>query len=294
MVKKEAWSVGGLWGLLLTLGLKAAGIYLTVTSLTSDGGIESGSEAGIISGLILIILSLICWSGHIVLEPNESLVLLFFGQYSGNLEKSGYWFTIPLVTRQKVSLRVTNFNTKQLKVNDVNGNPIEIAAVVVFRVVDSAKAKLDVENYMQFVETQSETSLRHVASSYPYDDFEGDGISLRGNADEIAKLLSTELHQRLSGIAGVEVMEARLTHLAYSSEIAGMMLQRQQAAAIVAARQTIVEGAVGMVRLALDKLEADGIVSLDQKRRAVMVNNLMVAIVSERAAQPVINAGKVD
>ncbi len=183
-----------------------------------------------------------------------------------------------------------NFNSKQLKVNDVEGNPIEIAAVVVFKVVDTAKAVFEVDNYEQFVEIQSETGLRHVATRYPYDIFEEGGYSLRGNAEEVAAELARELQDRLA-VAGVEVLEARLTHLAYSPEIAGAMLQRQQATAIIFARQKIVEGAVGMVQMAITRLEQDKLLELDEERKAVMVNNLLVAIVSERAANPVINVG---
>ncbi|MBE3555418.1 MAG: SPFH domain-containing protein, partial [Thermicanus sp.] len=185
---------------------------------------------------------------------------------------------------------VRNFNSAKLKVNDQQGNPIEIAAVIVFKVVDTAKALFDVDNYEEFVEIQSETAIRHIASLYPYDLFEEEGFSLRGNTDEIAAELGKDLQKRLA-VAGVEVMEARLTHLAYATEIAGAMLQRQQAAAILAARQKIVEGAVGMVQMVIRQLEADGMVELDEERKAAMVNNLMVAIVSERGAQPVINAG---
>ncbi|MGI6066549.1 MAG: SPFH domain-containing protein, partial [Bacillota bacterium] len=189
-----------------------------------------------------------------------------------------------------VSLRVRNFNSKTLKVNDVEGNPVEIAAVVVFKVVDSAKAVFDVDDYEKFVEIQSETALRHVATRYPYDSFEEGGYSLRGNADEVAAELARELQERLS-VAGVEVLEARLTHLAYATEIASAMLQRQQATAILAARQIIVEGAVGMAQMAIAKLDKEGVVELDEERKVAMINNLMVAIVSDRAATPVINTG---
>jgi regulator of protease activity HflC (stomatin/prohibitin superfamily) len=185
---------------------------------------------------------------------------------------------------------VRNFNSKTLKVNDVDGNPIEIAAVVVFKVIDSAKAIFDVDDYEKFVEIQSETALRHVATRYPYDTFQNKGYSLRGNAEEIAQELARELQERLS-VAGVEVLEARLTHLAYATEIASAMLQRQQASAILAARQIIVEGAVSMAQMAISQLEKDGVVELDEERKMAMINNLMVAIVSDRAAQPIINTG---
>jgi len=223
-------------------------------------------------------------------QPNQSRVITFFGSYFGSVRDNGIWLTVPLSTGKKISLRVRNFNSAKLKVNDVEGNPIEIAAVVVFKVVDSAKALFDVENYEQFVEIQSETALRHVATKYPYDRFEEEGYSLRGNAEEVAAELARELQTRLA-LAGVEVMEARLTHLAYATEIASAMLQRQQASAIVSARQKIVEGAVGMAQMAIAKLQQEGVVELDEERKVAMINNLMVAIVSDRAAQPVINTG---
>lgn len=240
--------------------------------------------------VVLIIAAALLSSCITVVQPNKAVVVTFFGIYVGTIAKSGLWAVVPFSVRNSVSLRVRNFNSVKLKVNDVEGNPIEIAAVVVFKVVDSAKAMFDVENYMEFVEIQSETALRHVASKYPYDSFADAGLSLRANADEIATELAGELQGRLS-IAGVEVLEARLTHLAYSTEIASTMLQRQQASAVLSARQIIVEGAVGMVDMAIKQLKESGVVDLDEERKAAMINNLMVAIVSERGANPVINAG---
>ena len=228
-------------------------------------------------------------SSIMVVQPNEAKAITFFGSYIGSVRESGLWMTVPFTAKPKVSLRVSNFNSKMLKVNDIEGNPIEIAAVVVYKVVDSAKALFEVNDYEQFVEIQSETALRHVANKYPYDEFEEGGYSLRGNADQIAAELAGEIQARLKS-AGVEVIEARLTHLAYATEIASAMLQRQQATAIIAARQKIVEGAVGMVQMALTKLENESI-TLDDERKAAMINNLMVAIVSDRAASPVINTG---
>lgn len=189
-------------------------------------------------------------------------------------------------------MRVRNFNSAKLKVNDVDGNPIEIAAVIVFRVIDSAKAVFDVENYEEFVKIQSETALRHVATKYPYDNADEEGLSLHGNGEEVSEHLKQELQPRLD-VAGVDVIEARLTHLAYSTEIASVMLQRQQASAILAARKKIVEGAVGMAQMAIEQLEKDGL-NLDEERKMVMINNLMVSIVSDRAAQPVINTGNLN
>ncbi|MDQ1912106.1 SPFH domain-containing protein [Paenibacillus sp. GD4] len=281
MKEKKAWVINGFLGLLFILLVAAFGLF-AIASSDSNGGRAAG--------VVLIAAAALLSSSITALQPNQAVVVTFFGSYVGTIRESGLWLTIPLAVRKKISLRVRNFNSVKLKVNDVLGNPIEIAAVVVFRVVDSAKATFDVDNYEQFVEIQSETALRHVASKYPYDVFDEDGKSLRGNADEVALELARELQDRLS-VAGVEVMEARLTHLAYSTEIASAMLQRQQATAILAARQKIVEGAVGMVQLAIEQLQRDGVVELDEERKAAMINNLLVSIVSDRSASPVINTG---
>jgi regulator of protease activity HflC (stomatin/prohibitin superfamily) len=275
--ENKAWAVNGFLGLLCI----AAAIVVGILSL---------SQRMFVPGIALIVLAGILSGSIIVVQPNQAAVVTFFGQYLGTVRDSGLWLTVPFSVRKKISLRVRNFNSAKLKVNDVEGNPIEIAAVVVFKVVDTAKALFDVDNYDKFVEIQSEAALRHVASKYPYDSFESDDCSLRGNSDVVAAELSRELQVRLH-VAGVEVIESRLTHLAYSTEIASAMLQRQQAAAIIAARQKTVEGAVGMVQLALSQLQKEGIVELDEERKAAMINNLMVAIVSDRAANPVINAG---
>lgn len=277
MREKNAWVFNGFLALLLLLAWTALAVHIVWRINT-------------LAGIIMLIAAALLCSGIIVVQPNQARVLTFFGRYLGSVRESGIWLTIPLTLGKKVSLRVRNFNSKTLKVNDVDGNPVEIAAVVVFRVVDTAKAVFDVDNYEEFVEIQSETALRHVATKYPYDCFAETGYSLRGNAEEVADELSRELQTRLA-VAGVEVMEARLTHLAYATEIASAMLQRQQAAAIVAARQKIVEGAVGMAQMAITQLEQDNTVELDDERKVAMINNLMVAIVSDRAAQPVINTG---
>ena len=240
--------------------------------------------------IVILIVVVVLATGIFTLSPNKAVAIMFFGTYIGTVRKSGLWWSVPLSTRRTISLRVRNFNSDILKVNDVNGNPIEIAAVVVYRVIDSAKALFDVENYERFVQIQSETALRHVVSRYPYDNYEHDQLSLRGNSSEVSEELAKELQERLI-IAGVNVMEARFTHLAYATEIAGAMLQRQQAAAVVAARSLIVEGAVGMVKLAIQSLEDDHIIELDEERKANMINNLMVAITSERSVQPIINTG---
>lgn len=238
----------------------------------------------------LIIVIILLLSGFSVVQPNDSRVLILFGKYTGTIRDSGYWWVNPFTVRKKVSLRIRNFNSQKIKVNDLHGNPIEIGAVVVWRVTDSAKAVFDVENYEQFVDIQSETAIRTLASEYPYDVDEDDKPSLRGTPHEIAESLKNTLQTRLE-VAGVEIVEARISHLAYAQEIAQAMLRRQQAQAIIAARTKIVEGAVGMVQMALTALSEQNIVNLDEDKKATMVNNLMVALVSESEAQPVINTG---
>jgi regulator of protease activity HflC (stomatin/prohibitin superfamily) len=276
MQETKAWALNGFIGLLLFFAALGLGIY-------------SFTQESFLIGAILIVVSIISLTTVNVVQPNQASVITFFGSYLGTIRKSGMWLVIPFSSHKKISLRVRNFNSVKLKVNDIDGNPIEIAAVIVFKVVDTYKALFDVDSYEKFVEIQSETALRHVASKYPYDRYETEGYSLRGNADEVAAELSTELQHRLS-VAGVEVIESRLTHLAYSTEIASAMLQRQQASAILSARSIIVEGAVGMVQLAVEQLEAKGL-QLDEERKAAMINNLLVAIVSDRSATPVINTG---
>jgi len=273
--ERAVWKFNGFLALLVALLLYLGAVYL-ILSLK------------IVWAVVTLLAAIIISISITIVQPNQARVITFFGRYLGSIRENGLWMTIPFSSRSVVSLRVSNFNSKTLKVNDVEGNPVEIAAVVVFRVVDSAKAMFDVSNYEQFVEIQSETALRHVATKYPYDNFGEEGFSLRGNAEEIAAELTRELQERLA-LAGVEVMEARLTHLAYATEIASAMLQRQQASAILAARQIIVEGAVGMVQMALVRLERDGILNLDEERKVAMINNLLVAIISERGAQPILN-----
>ncbi|QPA31306.1 SPFH domain-containing protein [Thermaerobacillus caldiproteolyticus] len=277
MKETKAWYINGFVGIIFIAALLG-------------GAILSILHEAIGIAALSIVLAMILASGISIVQPNQAKVVTFFGRYLGSIRDSGLFLTIPLTIRQTVSLRVRNFNSSTLKVNDVEGNPIEIAAVIVFKVIDSAKAIFDVENYEKFVEIQSETAIRHVATKYPYDTFENHEITLRGNADVISEVLAKELQERLT-VAGVEVVEARLSHLAYSPEIAGAMLQRQQAAAILAARKKIVEGAVFMAQMAIEQLDKEGILELDDERKANMVNNLLVAIVSERATQPVINTG---
>ncbi len=230
---------------------------------------------------------------HYLVQPNEALVLILFGRYRGTITEPGWYWTVNPFTKaesRKVSQRVHNFQTATSKINDAEGNPIEIAAVVVWRVVDTAKAVFDVDDYDDYVVVQSETAIRHLGTQYPYDDFQGDRTSLRGDPDTVAGSLHEELQQRLDD-AGIEVVETRLTHLAYATEIAEAMLRRQQAAAVVAARRTIVEGAVGMVEDALEMLGEREVVELDEERKATMVSNLLVVLTSENQTTPVVNAG---
>ncbi|MUK88342.1 SPFH domain-containing protein [Ornithinibacillus sp. L9] len=277
MKERNAWMINGFLGVL-------------VIALLLAGTVFSFIAQEFILGAICLVIAITLGSGITLVQPNQSVVVIFLGKYMGTIRREGIVITVPFSIRKTISLRVRNFNSKRLKVNDVNGNPIEIAAVIVFKVVDAAKAVFDVDNYEKFVEIQSETAIRSVATNYPYDTFEEVELTLRGNAEEISRELTTELQDRLT-VSGVEVIEARLTHLAYSTEIAQAMLQRQQASAIISARKLIVEGAVGMVQDAIDRLEKDGLVELDDERRAAMTNNLLVSIVSDHGTQPVINTG---
>ncbi len=236
-----------------------------------------------------LILLVFVARGFFVVQPNESKVFTLFGRYVGSVGDSGFHWTNPLAVRRGISRRVRNFTSDRLKVNDANGNPVEIAAVVVWRVRDTAQALFDVDDFVSFVGVQAETALRALAGMHPYD-AAGDRMTLLGHQDEIAQDLLRQLQERLT-VAGVEVLEARLSHLAYAPEIAQAMLRRQQAEAIVAARQTIVEGALGMVHMALNNLLHSGLVDLDEERKAAMVNNLMVVLASDQAVQPVVNAG---
>ncbi|GGE81659.1 SPFH domain-containing protein [Priestia taiwanensis] len=262
-----------------------------ILALLGGGAASFLVSESLVFPIIAVVVSALIASGIGMVQPNQAKVVIFFGNYLGTIRKSGLFFTVPLTIHSKVSLRVENFNSEKLKVNDIEGNPIEIAAVVVYKVIDSAKAKFDVEHYHKFIQIQSETAIRHVATKYAYDNFDDtDKITLRGNPDEISEELKRELEDRLQ-IAGIDVIETRLTHLAYATEIAHAMLQRQQAKAVLAARKEIVEGAVQMAKASINQLEADGAFELDDERKANMVNNLLVAIVSDRSAQPVINTG---
>ncbi len=245
-----------------------------------------------VGGLLVSILGFVFLFGFFTLQPNEARVLILFGAYKGTVRSSGFFWTNPFMLKKRISLRSRNLNGDTLKVNDKRGNPIEIAAVVVWRVEDTAQAMFDVDNYEEYVQVQSESAVRHLASEYPYDPADADGaeITLRSNTDEVSAALTKELQARLQK-AGVVVEEARLTHLAYAPEIAGAMLRRQQAEAVIAARQKIVHGAVSMVEMALRELADKRVVSLDDERKAAMVSNLLVVLCGESEAQPVINTG---
>ncbi len=284
-LEKPAWKLSGFLGLLAFLALLLISVWLFILGVRHDAGFLA------LLGALLMLAVLALVTGLTVVQPNTAAVVTFFGKYAGVIRDNGFFLALPCKSAKKVSLRVRNFNSEKLKVNDAGGNPIEIAAVVVFKVVNAAKALLDVNNYEQFVAIQSETALRHVAAQYPYDDFDDlAGVSLRRNADEVSARLQVELQERLK-VAGVQIIETRLTHLAYATEIASAMLQRQQAAAILAARQIIVDGAVGMAQMAIEKLETEANLIIDEERKLNMINNLMVSIITDRASQPVINVG---
>jgi regulator of protease activity HflC (stomatin/prohibitin superfamily) len=259
--------------------------------LIAVGVDQASSGVRIVAGVVAV-AGVIIGPGFVVLQPNESRVLILFGRYVGTLTEARLWYVNPFTVfwRQKISLRVRNFQSERIKVNDSSGNPIEIAGVVVWRVTDTAKTVFDVENFEQFVNVQSETALRHLASQYPYDDYAPGSVSLRGNTDEIRDGLQAELQTRLQ-TAGIDVLETRLTHLAYAPEIAEVMLRRQQAEAILAARKTMVAGAVGLVQMALAQLADSDLVELDPERKASMVANLMVVLSGDHSPSPVINTG---
>ncbi|MGK9476941.1 SPFH domain-containing protein [Melioribacter sp. OK-6-Me] len=284
VVEKNGFKINGYLMVLIYLAL------LLITLLVIGSYARHPEEEKLLAFILLAIVDVIYPLGFIIIQPNESKVLILFGKYTGTVKNSGFWWVNPLSVKKKVSLRIHNFNSDVIKVNDLDGNPIEIAAVIVWRVVDSARAIFDVQNYEQFVAIQSETAIRTLATEYSYDSGDENIMSLRTSQNEISERLKTHIQQRLE-IAGVEILEARISHLAYAPEIAQAMLRRQQAQAVVAARQKIVEGAVGMVDMALKTLSQQQIVQLDEDKKATMVNNLMVALVSEVQAQPVINTG---
>jgi len=253
-------------------------------------GVQHGIALQVLGAAFATVVLSISLGGFFVVEPNQSTVLMLFGNYRGSERRPGLWWANPFMTKRRVTLRVRNFESSKLKVNDHDGNPIEIGAVVVWRVVDSAEAIFQVDNYDNFVHVQSEAALRNLATGHPYDAHNDGQMSLRGNTLEIADLLKGEIQERLEK-AGVQVMEARISHLAYAPEIANAMLRRQQASAVIAARTKIVEGAVSMVEMALDELAKRSVVTLDEERKAAMVSNLLVVLCSEHETQPIVNAG---
>jgi regulator of protease activity HflC (stomatin/prohibitin superfamily) len=285
-IERPARGAAGVPALIAAATGIAAGIVLIIV-----GSGNAPAALGIVGVVLVVVLSLIT-PGFVVVAPNESCVLVLFGRYIGTLRQPGMWWVNPFTrfSRDTVSLRVRNFQTERIKVNDASGNPIEIAAVVVWRVTDTAKAAFDVEDFRQFVVVQSETALRHLANKYPYDDYDAGALSLRGNTDEVRASVQDELQTRLEQ-AGIEILETRLTHLAYAPEIAEVMLRRQQAEAILAARRTMVQGAVTLVQMALAQLADSDLIEMDPERKAAMVSNLMVVLSGDHSPAPVINTG---
>ncbi len=269
-------------------------VVLPILTLAAGYGFVTFARAenpvGIVTSIVLLVILLICYKGFFMVAPNQSKVLQLFGTYVGSVRETGLRWANPFYSKETVSLRVRNFESEMLKVNDSSGNPIEIAAVVVWKVVDSAEAVFEVDDYVNYVHIQSEAALRNLATAHPYEAHDEGVVALRSDPQHIADKLKDEVQERL-GKAGVEVIEARISHLAYAPEIASAMLKRQQAQAVVAARMQIVDGAVGMVQMALEQLERDRVVDLDEERKAAMVSNLLVVLCGEENARPVLNAG---
>ncbi|AWK11190.1 hypothetical protein DDQ41_22275 [Streptomyces spongiicola] len=282
-----AHSIGGGLALLLGLAGLAAGVLLMTAGASAAGAAKA---LLILCGVLVVVTAAVAMFGLNMIAPGEARVVQLFGRYRGTVRTDGLRWVNPLTTRAKISTRIRNHETAVLKVNDAYGNPIELAAVVVWKVEDTAQAMFEVDDFREFVSTQTEAAVRHIAIEYPYDAHDEDGLSLRGNAEEITEKLALELRARVEA-AGVHIVESRFTHLAYAPEIASAMLQRQQAGAVVAARRQIVDGAVGMVEAALARITEDGLVELDDERKAAMISNLMVVLCGDRAAQPVLNTG---
>jgi len=285
MIREKAFPAVSGW---TALGLLLAVLVAAIWGLVL--GIRGSEPLWVVATILTIAIDAVLLGGLFVVNPNEGKVLQLAGRYIGTSRNPGLRFASPFYSKRRVSMRIRNFESAHLKVNDLDGNPIEIAAVVVWKVVDTAEAVFEVDDYENYVHVQSESALRNMATSYPYDAHDDTQLSLRGHTQAIADHLRKEIHERLSK-AGVEVIEARISHLAYAPEIAAAMLQRQQAGAIIAARQRIVDGAVGMVEMALDRLARNNVVELDEERKAAMVSNLLVVLCSERSTQPVVNAG---
>jgi regulator of protease activity HflC (stomatin/prohibitin superfamily) len=280
-MERRAFRISGFVMVALLVGLALIAVVLAFT-------IQNGTAVGIVLAVIAAVIAVLA-TGFVVVNPNDAQVVQFFGRYVGSVRDAGFFWTLPLTARRRVTLRVRNFETARLKVSDADGNPVEIAAVVVWRVVDSAKAVFAVDDHVEYVAVQAEAAVRHLATSYPYEAHDSGRASLR-DSTVVSEELTNELRERVA-LAGVEVLESRTTHLAYAPEIAQAMLARQQASAIVGARFKIVEGAVGMVSNALERLRAEHVVDLDEERKAQMVANLLVVLCGDRAAQPVVNTG---
>ena len=278
-------SLPGIPMLLAMLAGVAAGAWLAIA-----GGLQAGSVPNLIGGLALASVSAFCMAGLYMVEPNQSAVLSLFGKYVGTVKENGLRWNNPFFAKKKVSQRVRNFESGKLKVNELDGSPIEIASVIVWQVVDASEAVYNVDDYESFVHIQAESALRAMATSYPYDQHEDGQLALRSHASEVGEHLKQELQERLAD-AGIAVLDARISHLAYAPEIAQAMLQRQQASAVIAARTLIVAGAVGMVEMALAELQKNGVVQLDEERKAQMVSNLLVVLCGERSTQPIVNTG---
>ncbi|MDF1488226.1 SPFH domain-containing protein [Tessaracoccus caeni] len=288
--ERTAWTMSGALALLLGLALLALAVWgIVSTAIASDSGYPV-SGLIIFGSIVAFIAGLVVFSSLTIVAPGDTKVLQFFGKYIGTIRKQGLLLTVPLTTKKKVSVKVRNFETNELKVNDADGNPINIAAIVVWQVADTAKSVFAVEAYEDFVTVQAESALRHIATTHPYDFAEPGEESLRGSTDLVSRELAEEVAARIT-IAGIEVVETRISSLAYAPEIAGAMLQRQQASAVLAARSKIVDGAVGMVEQALERLEEHSVVELDDERKAAMVSNLLVVLCSDSRSTPVINTG---
>ena len=285
MIRENTRNVASGYLMLVVLFVAQVGLAYTVFRAGAAGSI-SGAIAAIVASVIVVVL----WIGLFMVHPNEAKVLQLFGKYVGTVHEPGLKWANPFFAKTAVSTRIRNFESSKLKVNDSRGSPIEIAAVVVWKVFDTAEALFEVDDYEQFVQIQSESALRNLSTTYPYEPHEGEGTALRSHPGEIAQALREEIQDRLDQ-AGVTVIEARISHLAYSPEIANAMLRRQQASAIIAARKQLVAGAVGMVEMALDELKKGGIVELDEERKAAMVSNLLVVLCGEEAVRPVVNTG---
>lgn len=292
VAERPAWAVNGFLALLAGLALVLGGAALGAREIMHTARYEGMDPrpSMMIGAVLLFLLGLLVFSSVTIVQPGQTKVLQFFGRYVGTTRKTGLSMVMPLTTKRSVSVRVNNFETNNIKVNDAGGNPVEVGAIVVWQVADTARATFSVEDYVSFVHIQSEAALRHVTGSHPYDDHDGTGTSLRGSTDLVSASLAHEVAERVA-VAGVEILEVRISHLAYAPEIAQAMLQRQQAGAVVAARSQIVEGAVGMVEMALQKLENESIVDLDDERKAAMVSNLLVVLCGERGVTPVVNSG---